>query len=379
MTRIAHHPAAQRIGYRCGRIARYCVGRVLDRLLPVAANTPLDQVREVRRVLLVRPNFRIGNTLIASPLVLALRRRFPGARLDYLSGDTTASLLEHLPVDAVHSVSRRFILRPWQFVALFVRLRRMHYDVAVEAGMGSFSGGLYTLLTGARYRIGVSGRANRFLNVRLAHPKTAHVYDSAVAFARLLGADCPDHPVYAISAEESARAAVILRDIGLMRDGAVQPFVGLFVGGHQSKRWPAPRWLDMARALGAAGARAVIFAGPEEGQGADRMRRDFGAAAVVVPPQPLRTFAALWSRAALVVTPDSGPMHLAAAFGVPTIAILQSEDSLKYRSRNPLDVVLMRAGIDEVVAAVTHHPRWDAVRVAGADSGRSEGRLVATR
>jgi len=164
-----------------------------------------------------------------------------------------------------------------------------------------------------------------------------------------------------------------------MRDGAVQPFVGLFVGGHQSKRWPAPRWLDMARALGAAGARAVIFAGPEEGQGADRMRRDLGAAAVVVPPQPLRTFAALWSRAALVVTPDSGPMHLAAAFGVPTIAILQSEDSLKYRSRNPLDVVLMRAGIDEVVAAVTHHPRWDAVRVAGADSGRSEGRLVATR
>src|SRR5262249_52136443 len=158
---------------------------------------------------------RIGNTLIATPLLLALRQRFPGARVDFLGADTTSTLLAHLPVDTVHLVSRRFIARPWKFVALFIRLRRMHYDAAIDAGMGSFSGALYTYLTGARYRVGCGGKTDRFLNVRLPGVSVTHAYDKRVAFAHLLGVSCPGHPLYEIDSAERAAAFALLDELDL--------------------------------------------------------------------------------------------------------------------------------------------------------------------
>jgi heptosyltransferase-3 len=231
----------------------------------------------------------------------------------------------------------------------------------VETG-NSFSGGLYTFLSGARYRIGATGRGDRFLNLRLPHAFPEHIYDRPVAFAHLLGADCPDHPVYVVSAAEAARAEAILHAVGFVAGGQVQPFVALFVGGHRTKRWPLSEWLELARALGETGSRVAVFLGPEELQYAEQFRRGLVGLAEVISPQPLRIFAALWSKAALIVTPDSGPMHLAAALGVPTMAILQTEDSLKYCPRQPEDVVVMRPKAAVVLAAVMRHPRWAALR-----------------
>ena len=53
--------------------------------------------------------------------------------------------------------------------------------------MGSFSGGLYSFLSGARYRIGVEGRGERFLNVLLPRPVCQHAYDDAVLLGEALG------------------------------------------------------------------------------------------------------------------------------------------------------------------------------------------------
>lgn len=364
MRKISQLPWMQRLGIRLGHLSKRFFRALLDAVVPVPANIAQQDMRDVRRVLVVRPNFRIGNTLITSPLVLALRQRFPGATIDWLAGDTTASLLANLPLNQVFTISRRFIARPWQFVGLFVGLRRARYDVAIEAGMGSFSGGLYAILAGARYRVGCAGKGDRFLNVRLPQVATAHVYDSPAAFARLLGVECPDHPIYVVSSEERQRAEAVLASLGLVQDGAVVPFAAVFVGGHQDKRWPAPQWLDMVRALAEAGGRMAVFLGPEEMHFAERMRDGLAGLAGVVPPQPLRIFAALWSSAALIVTPDSGPMHLAAALQVPAVAILQSDNSRSYAPRGAGDVVLMRPSVDDAVGAVMAHPLWPAVAVS---------------
>ena len=358
MKSLAHHPLAQRVGHAFGHGGKRMLGRVLDIALSTPPNVPIDAVRDAHQVLIVRPNFRIGNTLITAPLILALRQRFPGARLDYLAGDTTATLLAHLPVDTVHIVSRRFVAQPWRFAALFARLRRAHYDVAVEAGMGSFSGGLYTYLTGARYRVGCRGKADRFLNVRLPEVHTAHAYDGPPAFARLLGVSCPAHPVYVVSAEEQTAALALLARLELAVGSVALPFIAMFIGGHQDKRWPAAQWLDLARSLGTLGARVLVFLGPEEAQRERQYRRELPPSVRVLPPQKLRLFAAVWGSARLIVTADSGPMHLAAAFGVPAIAVLQTDASLPYAPRTPQDRVLVRPTAGKAVATVVTHPAW---------------------
>jgi heptosyltransferase III len=353
LRRIFRGPRGQRAGHFLDRAGRRLLDRVLDRLLPVPPNVSLDAMTAVRSVLLVRPNFRIGNVLMMAPLVPALRERFPDARLEVLVGDTTVNLLGGLPIDAVHCVSRFHILYPWRFVALFRHLRRTHFDVAVAAGAGSFSGGLYTFLSGARYRIGFAGRGNRFLNVRLPRSRVGHAYDNAPAFARAMGASCPDHPVYHVSSAEDAEAVRILGELGLVDGGTVRPFLGVFVGGHLRKRWPQHLWLTFARELERMGIVFVVFLGPEEVRFAARLRAELSPSVRIISPRPIRIFAALLARARLLVTPDSGAMHLAAALGVPIIGLLQNEKSEFYRPRGIHDQVLMQPSVDMVVAAVT--------------------------
>lgn len=352
--------AASRVGGIVGPIGQRVLQAILDAVLPMESSIPLDGIREVRGVLLVRPNFRLGNALITSPLVEALRLRFPEARLDYLGGEGTLSVLDGLPIDERFVISRGFVLRPWRFVALFVRLRRRRYDVAIETAMGSFSGGLYTFLSGARFRIGVPRRNERLLNVRLPPTPVSHAYDGPVALARHLGVACADRPDYRITAEECEAARHLLGSLGLAQDGTVAPFVAMFVGGHGAKRWPHERWVGLAERLSGAGARVVLFAGPEEAAHVARLRSELLGVADVVEPQPLRTFAALLAVASLVVTPDSGPMHLAAAVATPVVAVLPKRKSSFFNPRGLLDVALSEPSVDAVAAAVLSHARWPA-------------------
>ena len=224
--------------------------------------------------------------------------------------------------------------------------------------MGSFSGALYTYLTGARYRVGCGGKTDRFLNVRLPEAHVAHPYERRVAFARLLGASCPHHPVYEISLAERSAALALLERYELAAQSVALPFIALFVGGHLKKRWPAAYWIELARSLTRSGGRVVVFLGPEEAQFESRYRRELPLGVRVLAPQPLRIFAALWSAARLIVTPDSGPMHLAAAFSIPVIAILRGESSGAYAPRGPQDRSLVWPTVTAAVAAVVSHPVW---------------------
>ncbi len=358
LRRISRGPTLQRLGKRAGRLGKHLLGRLLDAVLPTPPNQPVAALTGVRRVLLVRPNFRIGNTLLTTPLVPALHERFPGARLEILTADTTESLLEHLPIDAVHVVSRLFVLLPWRFVGLFRRLRRAQFDVAVDGGMGSFSGGLYSYLTGARQRVGVSGAADRFLTVRLDEIRADHAYDYAPAFARELGVSCADHPIYAVAPQEEARATEILAAAGCVRDGEILPFAALFVGGHLEKRWPPGHWLELVARLECSGARFVILLGPEERALGRRLEAQVDRRARVIPPGPLRTLAALLGRSSLVLTTDSGPMHLSVALGRPTIGLFETPRSLRYRPRGEQDLVLMNASVQDAHDAMAAHSQW---------------------
>ncbi len=130
-----------------------------------------------------------------------------------------------------------------------------------------------------------------------------------------------DPALLALGDERLARAR--LRGAG--------PLVGIFAGAEwgPSKRWPWPRFADLALALRRArpDLRQVIVAGPKEVWMAVRIHEESGKLHPVVGPDlDLRGLAALLARLDLLVTNDSGPMHLAAAFGVPCVALFGPTD-----------------------------------------------------
>lgn len=354
-------PFWQRLGKSTGLFGRHLANRLLGFVLPVPANQRVEDLPPVRSVLLVRPNFRIGNTILATPLIPALRERFPGAQLHVLGTEITEPLLAHLSIDGVHVVSRAFILRPWRLLALFRRLRAARLDVAVEAGMGSFSGGLYAWLSGARYRIGVEGPGARFLNVRVPRPLFAHAYDGIPRFARSLGAACDESLIYRVAPDEADTAARILSEHAGADPDLGRGFVALFVGGHLDKRLSHELWTAIFAQLERAEVRFVVLVGPEEHAFQRRLAADPRLARHLLPPQPLRIFAAILARAAIVVTTDSGPMHLAVALGRPTIALLARERSRRFQPRGSADRALMTPSADEVVETIRVHPAWATV------------------
>ena len=340
----------QRIDKKVRRRLRHLVLRLLGEPDPIV----IDDLGDVQRILLIRTNFRIGNALISTPVIEAFRRRFPQARIDFLAADSARALFEHQPIDRCLTVSRRFIARPWLLIGLFRDLRSQRYDLAVQITPGSFSGYLVTRACRARYTMGVGASYRRWYGISV-DGGAEHAYDTPQRFARALGVDCRDRPSYHVADEERARALDVLERCGI--DGA--PFVALFVGGHDDKRWPLASWRELCHGLDAAGIRFAVFVGPEE----EAIRPRLEAIArecrhgVFVAPGPLRDFAAMLARARLLVGPDSGPTHLAAALDVPTLTIALDRVSRRFLPRGPDDAALWSPDADRVLATVRERVR----------------------
>lgn len=318
---------ARNLGRAANRRTRRWAAALVAGLFPVGANLSLPEEEEVRRLLLVRANYRMGNVILATSLLPVLEARFPRARIDWLVGENGAALLAGLPQGQVYRISRSFAFAPWRFVALFRELRRQGYDVAIDGGMTSFSGAFYAWLSGARHRIGGEGRSAAWLTTRLVLPPSDNVYAATGAVAAALGVPQASRPCYRVTAAEATAARELL---ARLRTGQAEwsgTPVGVFVGGHRNKRWARENWLALLEGLERAGVPTVVFVGPEEAEATAEFAARAGPDCTVVPPQPLRLFAALVARTRLLVTPDSGPLHLASALGVPSLVVLQQEGS----------------------------------------------------
>ena len=353
----ARLPPGQKPGKRFEHAVKRIFHAVLDRIWPAGPSREIPEATSVRAILFVRPNFRMGNIILSTALLAVLRARYPRAQIDFLVGDNTARLLEGLPIGRVHVISRGFVRAPWKFVALFRRLRRTGYDLAVDGGMGSFSGALYAWLSGARESLGREGSADRFLSVRLRFGPLANSYETAPAVARALGVTCDAWPVYRVSEIERAEAENTLADFGLRVGGQEKPFVGIFPGGHRDKRWPRANWLELIERLAQAGTATVVFLGPEEMNLLPELRTSkFNGVHVVLPG--MRRTAGILAYASLLVTPDSGPMHLAAALHVPIVAIILTAWSHSFVPPGVESRICRGTSAAEVHAALREHPAW---------------------
>jgi heptosyltransferase III len=360
LTKFRRSDGARKFGRLIERGIKKALFAVLGRVLPYE-NRALSELRQVNKVLMVRPNFRIGNTLIAARLIPSIQARFPEARIDFLGAETTLTLLENMGLGKTEALSRSHSYRLFSFLCMILRLRKERYDIAIDCGRGSKTSAVLTSLIGSRYRVGVDrGGGRRLLNVRLSIDRQPHVYDNFAAFARELrgGGEAPAIPYYQVSGREILEAKAWLCDNGLGQNGKPVLFVAVFVGGHLGKRWSGRIWRSFLRKLDAAGVPLLVFSGPEEFALLDEIRELKLQNVFIAPVQKLRPTAALYAQARLVVSPDTGFLHLAAALELPVVSVLQTERSQTYAPKGERDRSLLRPSVDEVVHALTTHPDW---------------------
>jgi heptosyltransferase-2 len=268
------------------------------------------------RILVVRFS-SIGDVILTTPLLRALRRRHPGARITFVTKRATAPLVEGNP-----AVDRVVALGPGESVgALASRLRDETYTDGLDLH-GSLRSRLLRWRIPARWH-GYSKRAlPRWALIHLhrdwyrALTPTAERYFEA---ARELDVRPDGAPPEVIVPE----AALEAMDRWRGRAELPYPYVALAPGAaHLTKRWPLDRWEMLARGLARRGVGVLALGGPDDGAAAESVARAAGPRGASAAGQTsLIETAALLARAAALVSGDTGVMHLATAVRTPVVAL----------------------------------------------------------
>jgi lipopolysaccharide heptosyltransferase II len=312
----------------------------------LAARSAGDTVEPPRRILVVDLD-NMGDLLLATPAIRALRRRVPRAALHALVSDYSAPVLRGSPhVDELLTCPKGIATGPLRArLALAWRLRRRRYDLGVilEAHWG-YAGFAELLLAaaGVPRRIGRDLGKHRDLLTAAAPIRQQHWIESYLEVVALVGAapdgdrmDFPRDPADDADADAWCRAR------GLPRSAPVV----LFPGGTLhliSRRWGVEGFAAVGDALARAwGAPIVILGGAADAPLADDLVRRMRMPAVsAAGALSLGATGALLRRCRLFITNDSGPMHIAAAVGAPTVAILGPTDPAVFGPRGtPHEIV----------------------------------------
>jgi lipopolysaccharide heptosyltransferase I len=281
----------------------------------------------------------LGDVVHALPVASALRRHFADLHLTWIVEAREAALLAgHPDVDALVVVDtrrwRRLIGRPTgaaevagRLIELRHGLRARRFGVALDL-QGLVKSGILTAFTGAPLRVGFGVRHLReplnalFTNRRVTPPPAAaHVVEQNLALLEPLGIGDRE-VVFKLETSPTADGRID----AFLTEGGVKPgdrLVALNPGaGRPEKRWPVAHWRRLAERLAVdGGLRVIVSWGPGEEPLAQAVTEGLPGHPLVTPPTTLGELAALLRRVALVVSADSGPLHLAAALGTPCVGL----------------------------------------------------------
>lgn len=291
------------------------------------------------RVLIVLPNW-VGDLVLATPALRSLRRQFAEQHITFLVKSHLAPVLGggDWMDEMVHWPAARGPSRPKRrrsFLGFAAELRDKQYDVAVLFA-NSFRSALLARLAGIKRRVGYDRDGRGPLLTDKLLPEKANGKFVPVpmiryynAIARYLGCrECPEVPELFTTAQDDAAADQALRTAGVRPD---QPVVVVNPGASfgPAKCWLPERFAEVAdRLVERRQAAVFISCGPKEVEiaraVAERMRQR--VTVLDNPVMPLGPSKSLIRRASLLITNDTGPRHLANAFGTPVVTVFGPTD-----------------------------------------------------
>lgn len=271
----------------------------------------------------------LGDIVHAIPVAVALRRSYPDAQIDWAVSAKHRGILDLVPV-----LDRRIVINDrgdasgLPLLAAIRELRRAAYDVTIDL-QGLIKSALIARASGARRVIGFTRRYAREAMASVlyterydpggaglfAPSETRHVVRINLGILETLGIPAGE-PEFALD-------VVVSPEVRAAIDEAGRPFALLNTGAAwPNKRWPAARLGAVAAALRERhGMRSIVLWGPAERPLADEVVVAARGAAVAAPRTTIADIAALAREAAVMVSGDTGPTHIASAVGTPLVGI----------------------------------------------------------
>jgi heptosyltransferase III len=299
--------------------------------------------QQVKKVLLVRLR-SIGDTVLATPTVLALKRFAPHLQIDVLLEDWVAPVLEgHGLINKIIRLERASV---GSRLRVARELRAEHYDVVYNLHGGT-TATLMTRATGAQHRVGYAAYQYAKLHnhqspspLLLWGQQKTHSVEQQLALVGWTGVPVTDRPPTQLAISPQAAAAVEehLNAAGLTgkKFALVHP-----AAAFATKQWATENFARVVEYLGDKGLPAVAIAGPHESAVLDQLISE-SAVKVTSFELSLPEVTALAKRAQMFVGNDSGIAHIAAAVGTICVVVFGSSNTAHWRPWNtaPAEVVL---------------------------------------
>lgn len=339
----------------CNNLSGGCT-RVTD------MHTPLAK-REFKRILIIKLS-AMGDVIHTVPLLNALRRRYPDARIDWLLKSSVADLIRvHPAVSNVlvygenHTEAPRYnwdgfthwlgLMRDHRFLAMLLGIRRTRYDLVVDVHC-QIRTAFVTMVTGAPVRIGFGkpqpevwkeagkslpagtierswkgAREGSWLAYSHHLPLPTldvHAVDRYLSVGSMLA--IPDAPAdfhLPIPPVAAAHVDRLLEDNGI--PASATPIVLAPAALWETKRWRPEKFAEVARHFIDGGWPVVLIGSKDEQVECEEIAAAAPGAVNLAGRTTLVELSALLSKSALCLTNDSGPMHLAAALGRPVVSV----------------------------------------------------------
>jgi len=302
----------------------------------------------------------LGDVVHALPVLSWIKSAEPSARIDWLVEDSFAPLLEgHSDIlNVVRIGTKKWRRSGWLASAkgalsVISRLRDERYDVVLDL-QGNCKSGFFALTTGAPRRFGFDRDSVReWPNLLSTNYKVAlteseyHVSDRSLAIARAAfpsGSEIRSAGPLPVPQDIKEAVRSKMADHGLLGSRLVILHYGTT---WKTKLWSLDSWKELARRLRCFdGMRTVLTWGNDEERSASELiSKASGGGIVLWPRGTLPELVALLEAADLVVGCDTGPVHIAAAVGTPTVSLYRVTDSRRNGPRGE-DHILLQSSLD---------------------------------
>lgn len=285
----------------------------------------------MQHILLVHTGGGLGDVLLSTPLISALKQQFPQADIDYLARSATACAIRNHP--ELHEVLTLDRAAPsWQeLLPLSRRLQEKHYDAALVLWSRT-NLALMLRLAGIPIRVGQDSRLSyswtytHKVKVRSEHgDEQTHWSEILLDYGRSLGFAGPSPaPLFVVPETAKQKAAALLQE--LPDSAGNGPLIGLHSGKGMAlspSNWPTTAFAEWAKQLHEQlGARLILTGGPAEQAIVNDVAQKCAFPLLNLAGRTdIDTLAAVCQACQVFVCPDSGPMHLAAVSGTPTVGI----------------------------------------------------------
>ncbi len=285
----------------------------------------------IHRVLISRPNHRLGNTVLMSALISEVQTLYPGAEIDLVGSEATDTLYSSVfVVHRVFALPRKIARHLWYTAGLLREIRSCRYDLAIDACNGSQSGKILLSLANARFKLGFPDPGTGFDSAWQALSWPEHLAHRAVfllrtAYAGKTSEVYPPLRVVLSKGEMDEADRLLERLCTVESQAATGTVLGIFANATGAKCYGEGWWDDFIDAfLGLCPDVRIIELVAAHG------RSNLGDRFVPFYTRNLRHLAAMAAAMDGVISADCGVMHLAAASSVPTLGLFSVTDPAKY-------------------------------------------------